>query len=94
MLELEVIAPALTEKSRVVDANVLRKGDDLYGFLINYGATETAEVSLEGLGTVNEACGLLARAILEPVIEFVPAATGTTVTLPPLSLVRVCCRKG
>jgi alpha-L-arabinofuranosidase len=91
-LELEVVAPALTEKSRVVDANVLRKGDDLYGFLINYSASETAEVSLEGLGAVCEARGLSARAILEPVIEFVPAVTGAMVTLPPMSLVRVRCQ--
>lgn len=93
VLELEVAVPALTEKSQAVDANFLRTGDVTYGFLVNYSATETAEVALAGLGTIREARGLSAQAILEPVTEFVPTVTGTAVTLPPMSLVRVCCGK-
>lgn len=91
VLALKVEAPALTENSKVVDALFLRTGDACYGFLINFSASDSAEVSLEGLGTISEARGLSANAILQPVDEFVPAVSGATVTLPPMSLVRVRC---
>ncbi len=93
VLQLEVAAPALTGKSKAVDANFLVTEDATYGFLINYSATETAVVALADVGAIDAAHGLSAHAILEPVTEFVPAVTGTAVTLPPLSLVRVRCRK-
>jgi alpha-L-arabinofuranosidase len=93
VLELEVAAPALTEKSPAMDANFLRTGDATYGFLVNYSATETAEVALAGLGRIRDARGLSAQGILEPVTDFVPAVAGTTVTLPPMSLARVSCGK-
>jgi alpha-L-arabinofuranosidase len=89
VLELTVSAPPLTEKSKVVDANVIRKGNTLYGFLTNYSATETVEATLTGVDAIFEAQGLSASAILEPVREFVPSFTQSTVTLPPMSLVRV-----
>jgi alpha-L-arabinofuranosidase len=91
VLGLEVTAPALTEKSKAVDANFVRTADATYGFLVNFSATETAAVSLDGLGTVREALGLSASAMLEPVREFQPAVAGQVVTLPPMSLVRVKC---
>jgi alpha-L-arabinofuranosidase len=91
VLALEVDAPALTDKSKAVDANFLRTGDAMYGFLINFSATDSAEVSLEGVGAIREARGLSATAILEPVTEFVPDVTGAIITLPPMALVRVRC---
>jgi alpha-N-arabinofuranosidase len=89
VLELACDAPALSENSRVVDANVLRTDAALYGFLVNYSATEAVDVELAGLGTIVESRGLSAPAILQPVTEFEPTVAGTTVTLPPMSLVRV-----
>jgi hypothetical protein len=94
VLELEVTAPALTGKSKAVDACFLRTPAATFGFLVNYSVTEAAEVALEGLGSILEARGLSAQAILEPVSEFVPVVDGITVTLPPMSLVRVSCLKG
>ncbi len=89
VLALDVDAPLLTEKSRTLDANFLRNGDDLYGFLINYHATESLDVELNDLGTVQETCGLTARAILEPVMEFEPAIADNVITLPPMSILRI-----
>jgi hypothetical protein len=84
----------LTGKSKAVDACFLRTPAATFGFLVNYSVTEAAEVALGGLGTIREARGLSAQAILEPVSEFVPVVDGITVTLPPMSLVRVSCLKG
>lgn len=89
VLNLEVMAPMLTKKSKVIDANFLRTDDATYGFLINYSATEAVEIVLEEFGAIREACGLFACAILDLVTEFVPTFTGATVILPPMSLVRV-----
>ncbi len=89
VLDLTVDAPALTEKSKAVDANFIRKDGDIWGFLVNYSEVEAAEVKLDGLGTVVEACGIRASAILTPVEAFTPAAKGGALTLPPMSLVRV-----
>ncbi len=91
VLALDVVAPPLTEKRQAVDANFLRHAGATYGFLLNFSATEAAEVALEGLGALREARGLSAQAILQPVTEFQPTVTGATVTLPPMSLVRVRC---
>lgn len=91
VLQLEVDASSLTAKRQAVDANFIRKGGVLYGFLVNYSATEAADVSLEGLGAIRAALGLSASAILEPVIEFQPALTDTTLKMPPMSLVRIEC---
>ncbi|MHB1355865.1 MAG: hypothetical protein ACYCZF_07790 [Anaerolineae bacterium] len=89
VLQLEVAAPQLTAKRQAVDANFIRKEGALYGFLVNYSASEAAEVSLEGLGTIGAAQGVCASAILEPVAEIVPVVSGASLTLPPMSLVRV-----
>lgn len=89
VLDLKITAPALTEKSKAVDANFIRREGVIYGFLINYSATENAEVDLSVFGTISEACGLRANTILTPVTEFVPAVKGSMLTLPPMSLVRV-----
>jgi len=89
VLDLAVDAPALTEKSKAVDANFIRKDGDIWGFLVNYSDVEAAEVKLDGLGTLVESCGIRASAILTPVEEFTPAAKGGVLTLPPMSLVRV-----
>lgn len=89
VLDLKVDAPALTEKSKAVDANFIRRDGTVWGFLVNYSATETAEVKLDGLGTVAHACGIRADAILTPVEEFTPVVNGAGLALPPMSLVRV-----
>ncbi len=90
VLELACDAPALTGKSKVLDANFIRREDGTtYGFLVNYSATEAADISIEGLGVLEAACGLKAEAILVPVEEFTPAMKGSVLTLPPISLVRV-----
>ena len=89
VLKIAVDAPMLTEHSKAVDANFVRKGTTTFGFLVNFSATETADVSLAGLGPVREATGLTARNILEPVTTVAVSTSGSTVSLPPMSLVRV-----
>jgi hypothetical protein len=89
VLELELDAPALSEKSRMLDACFLRTPAATYGFLLNFHASETAVVTMAGLGAVREASGLSATEILQPVADFEPVVDGATVTLPPMSLVRV-----
>jgi alpha-N-arabinofuranosidase len=89
VLELAIDAPALSAKSKAVDANVIRAAGGTFGFLVNYSATDAADVSIEGLGVPREATGLRAQAILTPVEEFAPAMQGKTVVLPPMSLARV-----
>ncbi len=91
VLELGIDSPALTGKSKTVDANFIRTDEATYGFLINYSATETAEVLIEGFGAIAEATGLKATAILTPVEVFQPVFDGQVVTLPAMSLVRICC---
>jgi hypothetical protein len=88
-LKLDVDAPALTETRVALDANFIRKGNVTFGFLINFSASEALDVALEGLGAIRRARGLSAGAILTPVTEFDPSVAGTTVSLPPMSLVRV-----
>jgi alpha-L-arabinofuranosidase len=89
VLTLDVDAPPLTGKSKAIDANFVRKEGVTYGFLVNFSATDAAEVSLEGIGRIGEARGLSARAHLEPVTEFQPVVQGAIVRLPPMSIVRV-----
>lgn len=84
VLPLEVESP-------LVDANFIRRAETTYGFLVNFSPSESAEVSLEGLGRITEVKGIKAEAILEPVTEIEPAFSGVTVRLPPASLVRVVC---
>jgi hypothetical protein len=76
-----------------VDANFIKSGDTTYGFLVNFHPDESAQVSLDGLGAIKEATGFNADAILEPVTEVAPEFDGTTITLPPASMVRVICAK-
>jgi alpha-L-arabinofuranosidase len=90
-LELEIEAPSLTEKRRVVDALFIRQPGSVHGFLINFSATDAAEVHLEGCGKIYEAHGLSAQAIFEPVSEFEPLVKEASISLPPLSVVRVTC---
>lgn len=89
VLAVDIDAPPLTEKHKVIDANFIRKGKTTYGFLVNFSATETTEASLEGLGAVGQARGLSSPDILQPVVEFKPVVKGAVVHLPPMSLVRV-----
>ncbi len=91
VLRLDLDAPALTEKSKVVEACVLRKDGACFGFLVNFSAEDSVEVTLEGLGEILEAQGLRSDAILTPVEEFTPPFRGRILTLPPSSLVRVRC---
>ena len=93
VLMAEVTAPALTAKSKSVDACILRTDEATYGFLVNYSATESAEVLIEGFGSIGDACGLRADAILTPVETFQPVISGSLVIMPSMSLVRVCWRK-
>jgi alpha-L-arabinofuranosidase len=92
VLELEVDAPALTEHSRVLDANVVEHDGTRYVFLTNYSATDSVDVSLSGMGAIQDTRGLRAEAILKPVDAFVPDAGADRVTMPPMSMVRVVCR--
>ncbi len=90
VLELETNSPALTAKSKTVDANFLRTDEATYGFLINFSATETADVLIVGFGSIDEAAGLKADDILTPVEAFQPEFENQTITLPVMSLTRVC----
>ena len=83
MLATTVAAPKL------VDALFLRSAGQTYGFLVNFNHDQPAEVTLTGGGPIREAIGLTARQILEPVQEIAVAAQGTTVVVPPLSLIRL-----
>jgi len=89
VLDVAITAPPLTAKSSVVDAVFIRKDGTTYGFLVNFSATDAAEVTLHGFGTIGEAHGLRAPDILTPVTEIVPDVTGATVVMPPMSVVRV-----
>jgi hypothetical protein len=89
VLKLDIDAPQLTEKHKTIDANFIRKDDSIFGFLINFSATESVEVSLDGFGVFSEATGIFATDILQPVTEFVPDVNNNIVTMPPMSLVRV-----
>ena len=93
VLELDVDAPAFGEGGKVVDANFVKSGGTVYGFLVNFSPDEAARVSLDGLGMVTEATGLTADAILKPVTEVAPEFDGATVALPPASMVRVICER-
>ncbi len=88
-LELDVTVPKLTETSPVMDANFVRKGDTIYGFLVNYSASESVEVSLEQLGAISGATGLTADGILKPVQIVNVKPNGNSVIMPPASIVRV-----
>ncbi len=89
VLELAVEAPALGEKGKAVDANFIRTATATYGFLVNFSASETAQLALAGLGSITDARGLRATSILTPVETFAPTVVGATLALPPMSLVRV-----
>lgn len=91
-LELDVNVPKLTDIAKVMDANFVRKGETVYGFLVNYSASEAVEVALEKLGTIMEVKGLAADGILKPVEYIDVKAKGQTVTVPPASIVRVMCK--
>jgi alpha-L-arabinofuranosidase len=93
VLDLKTTAPALTDNSAMISANCLRTGAATYAFLVNYSASEEIALTLEGVGMPREARGLSATAILRPVTAFRPTITGTTVTMPPMSLVRVTCTR-
>ncbi len=89
VLSLESDAPALGERGKAVDVNVIRTATAVYGFVVNYSASETVTVALEGLGKITAACGIRADAILTPVAAFEPAFAGATLVLPPMSVARV-----
>lgn len=88
-LDVTVDAPAFVENMKMLDANFVRKGDVTYGFLVNFSSTDSVDVSLEGLGSIREATGLHAEAILQPVKTIDVQVSGACVTVPPMSLVRV-----
>jgi alpha-L-arabinofuranosidase len=77
----------------MLDANFIRSGDTIYGFLINFSHDSTLRVDLGDLGPVKEATGISADAILKPVDEIVPKFDTGTVELPPASFVRVTCKQ-
>ncbi len=89
VLEINTDAPQITDKQKAINANFISKGDVVYGFLVNYSPTESADVTLENFGAISDATGIFATDILQPVTEFVPIFSNNTVTLPPMSLVRV-----
>lgn len=91
VLELDVAAPALTEKANAVDACFLRSGRGTQGFLVNFSATEPAEVAVEGVGAVRGGRGVRAAGILVPVETFEATVSSGRVTLPPMSVVRIDC---
>jgi alpha-L-arabinofuranosidase len=91
VLKLEVDSPRLTEKRPAVDANFVRRDGRTFGFLLNLSAAEPADVTLSGVATVRAAMGLSATDILSPVAELTPTVKNATVTLPPMSLVRLTC---
>lgn len=91
VLDVTNDTPVLTEKSRVIDANIIRTEKATYAFLINYNATKSLTVTLDGVGAITAACGLRAKTTHTPVTEFKPTCGAAKVTLPPMSLVRVTC---
>jgi len=72
-----------------VDAVFLRNDGQTYGYLVNFNHEQPAEVTVTGSGPIREAVGLTARQILEPVQELTVEVKGTTVILPPMSLIRL-----
>ena len=74
---------------KLVDALFLRSAGQTYGFLVNFNHDQPAEVAVTGSGPIREAVGLTASQILEPVQEIAVAVKGTTVVVPPMSLIRV-----
>jgi len=91
VLDVTHDAPALTGKSREVDANAIRTRKATYLFLTNYSAARTQTVALAGLGRIQDARGIRARTILTPVTEFKPDCGAGKIKLPPMSLVRLTC---
>lgn len=91
VLDVTFDSPMLTEKSQTLDVNVIRTKKAIYAFITNYSATESMTATLDGLGEILDACGISAKAILTPVTEFMPKCKGATVTVPPMSLVRITC---
>lgn len=91
-LQLDIDAPMLTDISPCVQAACLRNEKATYAFLVNYHASEDVIVNLENMGTVAHVQGLRGHAILQPVEQFDPEHAETTVTLPPMSMVRVTLR--
>ncbi len=89
VLELASDAPMLTAAAPAVDVMAVKGERGLFVFVVNYSASESAEVDLGALGTVSGAVGLRAGAILEPVQAFEPEADGSRVSVPPAALVRV-----
>ena len=74
---------------KLVDALFLRSAGQTYGFLVNFNHDQPAEVAVTGSGPSRDAVGLTASQILEPVQEIAVAVKGTTVVVPPMSLIRV-----
>jgi|GEM_PF-1157295 len=91
VMDITYAAPKLTEKSKTIDANVIRTGNAVYVFITNYSTTQSMTATLDGAGKIQKACGLKAKAILTPVTEFTPACKDATVTVPPMSFIRITC---
>ena len=91
VLDITYAAPELTEKSKTIDANVIRTKKGAYVFITNYSATQSMTATLDGVGEIQEARGIKAKAILTPVTEFTPICKDTAVTVPPMSFVRIVC---
>lgn len=83
----------LAETPPTLDASLLRRPDADHVFLANLDSVQAITVNLDGLGRVVEAQGLRAADILQPVTVFAPAVAGTTVTVPPMALVRLRCAR-
>lgn len=73
----------------LVDACLIRHREHSFAFLVNLSSSENAVIAWNG--PILDAQGLTARDILEPVTPCTPAIAGGTVTLPPMSLVRLRC---
>ncbi len=91
VLNITYTSPKWTEKSQPLDVNVIRTKKATYAFITNYSTTESVTATLEGIGEIQEAHGLRAKATHTPVSEFTPKCNDATVTVPPMSLVSVTC---
>ncbi|MHC4885503.1 MAG: alpha-L-arabinofuranosidase C-terminal domain-containing protein [Planctomycetota bacterium] len=90
VLESSVEAPLYGEYNTAVNSMSIRKDGKVYTFLVNYHASEKAEVKLTGLSGVDaKAEQLTGTDINTPVYLTTVPITGEVVTLPPMSLTRM-----
>jgi len=72
-----------------LQVTIIERDNHVYAFLINWHCDEAATVHLEEYGPIQQATGLRAVEIESPVEIFTLEFTDHSVTVPPLTIVRV-----